>query len=370
MNSVAEKFIKMPDRQPPLKNRGIWLWMSKNLFSSKLNIFITLAIVFILYRTIPPIYNWLFVNSDWIGTSNQDCSREGACWVYINMKWYLYMYGFYPAEFYWRPNLAGILFFVFLIPFFIKSFKYKIPWLLFFLFGYPIIVFFILKGGTFGLEIVETTKWGGLMLTLFTAYVGILFALPLGLILALGRSSHLTIARFTSVMFIEFWRGVPLITILFMASNVFPLFFPTQLEVNKYLRAVIGIIFFQSAYVAEVIRGGLQAIPKGQLEASDSLGLSYWEKIFYIVLPQAIKIVIPSLVGASISLFKDTSLLLIIGIFDILTMVPVTSADSNWLGFELEGYVFVALIFWVFCYSMSRYSVYLEERFSIGHKKV
>ena len=279
------------------------------------------------------------------------------------------MYGFYPKELHWRPNLSAILFFVLLIPFFIKSFKYKTPWLFFFLFGYPIIVGFIILGGGLGFEPVNSTKVGGLTLTLFTAYIGILFALPLGVLLALGRSSSLPAARLFSVIFIEFWRGVPLITILFMASNVFPLFFPERFEVNKLLRAMLGIIFFQSAYVAEVSRGGLQAVPTGQIEAANSLGLSYWQKTFRIVLPQAIRIVIPSLVGASISLFKDTSLLLIIGILDVLTMVTTTTQDPFWIGFEMEGFVFVGLLFWLFCYSMSRYSVLLEERFAINKKK-
>lgn len=368
MATTPKKFIKIPDRLPPLGNRGIIYWLNENLFSSKLNWAMTITFVYLLYLIIPPLVDWMFIQADWTGENREACKKIGACWVYVGEKFNQYMYGFYPKELYWRPNLAGILFFVLLIPFFIKSFKYKIHWLIFFLFGYPIIVLFIILGGGLGFSSIPVTEVGGLTLTLFTAYIGILFALPIGLILALGRSSSLPAARLFSVIFIEFWRGVPLITILFMASNVFPLFFPVQFEVNKLFRAMLGIIFFQSAYVAEIIRGGLQAIPKGQIEAADSLGLGYWKKTFMIVLPQAIKIVIPSLVGSSISLFKDTSLFLIIGIFDVLTMVPVTTQDPYWLGFEVEGYVFVGLIFWFFCYSMSRYSVFLEGRFSVGKK--
>ena len=232
---------------------------------------------------------------------------------------------------------------------------------------FPFIAFFLLYGGSFGLEVVETHKWGGLSLTLVLALVGIVASLPIGIFLALGRRSEMTAVRSFCTVFIEMWRGVPLITILFMASVMLPLFVPEEIDFDKLLRALIGITLFQSAYMAEVIRGGLQAIPKGQYEAADALGLSYWKKMGLIVLPQALKIMIPGIVNTFIALFKDTSLVLIIGLFDLLAIVQAALSDPKWLGYSIEGYAFVAFVFWIFCFSMSRYSQYLERKLHTGH---
>ncbi len=205
------------------------------------------------------------------------------------------------------------------------------------------------------------------MLTLVVAAVGIIASFPIGIVLALGRQSDMPIVKTLCVGFIEFIRGVPLITILFMASVVLPLFFHDGIDFDKLLRALIGITLFQAAYIAEVIRGGLQAIPRGQYEAYKSLGLSYWQGMILIILPQALKISIPNLVGSFISLFKDTTLVLIIGLFDVLAMVTLTTSDSNWLGFEVEGYVFVTMIYWCCCFTMSRYSKAVERKFNTEH---
>ena len=209
----------------------------------------------------------------------------------------------------------------------------------------------------------------GLTLTLILAVVGITAALPIGTLLALGRRSRMPIVRSLSVVFIEFWRGVPLITVLFMSSVMLPLFVPQELTLDKLIRAMIGIIFFQSAYMAEVVRGGLQAIPKGQYEAAEALGLNYWKMMVLVVLPQALKLMIPGIVNTFIALFKDTSLVLIIGLFDLLAIVQAGLADPNWLGYSTEGYVFAGLVFWIFCYGMSKYSQYLERKLHTGHKK-
>jgi general L-amino acid transport system permease protein len=233
---------------------------------------------------------------------------------------------------------------------------------------FPCIAYGLLHGG-FGLRTVDTNLWGGLMLTLVLAVVGIAVALPFGILLALGRRSHMPIISSLSTVYIEFWRAVPLITVLFMASVMLPLFVAGEVEFDKLLRALIGIIMFQSAYVAEVVRGGLQAIPKGQYEAGDALGLSYWKVMGLIIMPQALKITIPSLVNTFISLFKDTSLVLIIGLFDLLAISKVALADPDWLGYSTEAYVFIALIFWMFCFGMSRYSIYLERKLHTGHKR-
>ncbi|EJC6608344.1 amino acid ABC transporter permease, partial [Escherichia coli] len=220
--------------------------------------------------------------------------------------------------------------------------------------------------GFFGLERVETRQWGGLTLTLIIASVGIAGALPWGILLALGRRSHMPIVRILSVIFIEFWRGVPLITVLFMSSVMLPLFMAEGTNIDKLIRALVGVILFQSAYVAEVVRGGLQALPKGQYEAAESLALGYWKTQGLVILPQALKLVIPGLVNTIIALFKDTSLVIIIGLFDLFSSVQQATVDPTWLGMSTEGYVFAALIYWIFCFSMSRYSQHLEKRFNTG----
>ena len=255
------------------------------------------------------------------------------------------------------------------IPLFIKAFPWK-AWLgAFILFGYPVIAFILFSGGMFGLEHVETSRWGGLTLTLILASVGMAASLPLGILLALGRRSNMPIVKAVSVIFIEFWRGVRLITVLFMSSVMLPLFLPEGTNFDKLLRAMIGITLFQSAYMAEVVRGGLQAIPKGQYEAAQALGLGYWRSMGLIILPQALKLVIPGIVNTFIALFKDTTLVLIIGLFDLLAMIEAALADPKWLGFAIEGLTFAAFIYWIFCFSMSRYSMSLERKLHTGHKR-
>jgi general L-amino acid transport system permease protein len=222
-------------------------------------------------------------------------------------------------------------------------------------------------GGLFGLSVVETHQWGGLMLTLVLALVGMVLSLPLGILLALGRRSQMPVVRAACVTYIELWRGVPLITVLFMASVMLPLFLPEGATLDKLLRAMIGIVLFQASYMAEVVRGGLQAIPKGQYEAAEALGLGYWQGIGLIILPQALKLVIPGIVNTFIALFKDTTLVLIIGLFDLLGIVQQAFADPNWLGYSVEGYLFAGLIYWAFCFSISRYSQALERELHRGH---
>jgi general L-amino acid transport system permease protein len=246
----------------------------------------------------------------------------------------------------------------------------KRTWLwLFFVNVYPFLIAILLYGGVFGLEVVETHKWGGLLVTLIIALIGIVVSLPIGVFLALGRRSEMPIIRSMCTVYIEVWRGVPLITVLFMASVMLPLFLSEGMETDKLIRALVGVVLFSAAYMAEVIRGGLQAIPSGQYEAADALGLSYWQKMRLIILPQALKITIPSIVNTFIGLFKDTSLVLIIGMFDVLGIGQSANTDPEWLGFAIESYVFVALVFWVFCFGMSRYSIWLENKLHTGHKR-
>ncbi len=360
-----------PDLPAPSNTTGIVAWLRKNLFATYVDTAVTLFIGYLIYLYIPPLIEWLFIDAVWSGTSREVCEVEnaGACWAFIDNRMSQFMYGFYPEDLLWRPNLAGLLFIALMIPLFIESFKYKFYLAGFLLTIYPIIAFFLIHGGSFGLEVVETNKWGGLMLTLILSAVGIVASLPLGIILALGRRSEMPIVKSVSVIYIEFWRGVPLITVLFMSSVMLPLFFSEGTDFDKLLRAMIGIILFQTAYMAEVIRAGLQAIPKGQYEAAQALGLSYWKSMFLIILPQALKLVIPGIVNTFIALFKDTTLVLIIGLFDLLAIIQQANSDTAWLGFDTEGYVFAAFVFWVFCFGMSRYSIALEEKLHTGHKR-
>jgi general L-amino acid transport system permease protein len=365
---MTDKVFKpSPDLPPPPNTIGIVAWMREHLFSNWFNSILTLLAAYILIVYGWAALDWAIFSADWIGSFRDDCSREGACWVFVGVRWQQFIYGFYPDEHLWRVDLVFLLSAIIIAWLAIERIPHK-KWVgLFALTGFPIISFFLLYGGL-GLEVVDTHKWGGLMLTLVVATVGIVAALPIGVVLALGRRAQMPIIRSLSTVFIEIWRGVPLITVLFMASVMLPLFTSGETDFDKLLRAMIGIVMFQSAYMAEVVRGGLQAIPKGQYEAAQALGLSYWKSMGLIILPQALKIMIPGIVNTFIALFKDTTLLLIIGLLDILAIVQSALADPAWLGFSVEGYVFVAFVFWVFCFGMSRYSQYLERKLNTGHR--
>ena len=372
-------------RKPPIFQIGAILWLRTNLFSSWVNGLLTLASLYLLYISIPPLLDWMVLSANFnFGTvnilgfeikfsevmaDNQNCGREAACWPYIYEKLYMYIYGFYPREESWRPDTVyGLTALLFVIVRLVRNYKYKNRVILSLIVAYPIVSYILLAGGFGLLPVVETHRWGGLLLTLVIASVGIIVSFPIGVVLALGRRSDLRVIKLFSTLFIEFIRAVPLITILFMASFVLPLFLESGNNFDKLLRALIGIALFQAAYFAEVVRGGLQAIPKGQYEAADAIGLSYLQKNALIILPQALKISIPNIVGASISLFTDTTLVLNIGLMDMLAMVNMTSQDPYWLGRETEGYVFVTMVMWVILYSMSRYSRKLEIRFNTENK--
>jgi general L-amino acid transport system permease protein len=358
-----------PDLPPPVTSVGLVGWLRANLFSSWSNSLVTLIAIYLLWTLLPPLLDWVIFSADWVGDSREDCDSGGACWVFVGVRFNQFMYGLYPESEYWRINLAAILIVLLVIPLFIERFRRKL-WLgLFILVGYPVIAFFLFSGGVFGLEHVETSRWGGLTLTLILASVGMAASFPLGVMLALGRRSSLPIVKSVSVVFIEFWRGVPLITVLFMSSVMLPLFLPEGTHFDKLLRAMIGITLFQSAYMAEVVRGGLAAIPKGQYEAAQALGLGYWRCMGLIILPQALKLVIPGIVNTFIALFKDTTLVLIIGLFDMLAMIEAALADPKWLGYAIEGLTFAAFVYWVFCFGMSRYSMALERKLHTGHAR-
>ncbi|UXY52003.1 amino acid ABC transporter permease [Pseudomonas tohonis] len=357
-----------PDQPPPSTVVGPVAWLRHNLFASPLHVVLTALSLYLLWLIVPPILNWAFIHATWTGTTRADCTGEGACWVFVQQRFGQFMYGFYPSELRWRVDVTVWLAIIGVAPLFLKRTPHKAFYGIGFLILYPLLAFWLLHGGL-GLQEVSTSRWGGLMLTLVIAYVGIAGALPLGILLALGRRSKLPAIKVICVTFIEFWRGVPLITVLFMSSVMLPLFLPEGMNLDKLLRALVMVIFFEAAYIAEVVRGGLQAIPKGQYEAAAGLGLGYWRSTALVILPQALKMVIPGIVNTFIALFKDTSLVIIIGLFDLLNSIKQATTDPKWLGMSTEGYVFAALVYWIFCFSMSRYSMRLEQKLNTGHKR-
>jgi general L-amino acid transport system permease protein len=337
-------------------------WLRRNLFSSPLNSALTLVAVYLLYAGLPPLVDWAIVDADWAGETRRDCAGEGACWVFVRARFWQFIYGFYPQAERWRVDVGFVVLIVCAAPLFAPRMPAK-GWIgLVLVLVYPWLAVALFAGGGFGLAPVETGRWGGLMVTLIVAGVGIAASLPVGVALALGRQSSMPVVRALCIAFIELWRGVPLITVLFMSAVMLPLFLPEGLTMDKLLRALIGVSLFAGAYMAEVVRGGLQAVPRGQYEAAAALGLGYWRMMIAVVLPQALRVVIPGIVNVFVALFKDTTLVLIIGLFDFLGIIKAALTDPEWLGFAVEGYVFAGLVFWMFCFSMSRYSARLERR--------
>jgi general L-amino acid transport system permease protein len=361
-------------RPAPHPTSGAWAWARKNLFSTPVDSVLTLLGMAFLFYTVPPLYNFFIGNAVFPGGTVDQCRLDnaGACWAYIAAEMNFFIYGFYDQPEHWRPNLVFALGALLLTPLLMPKMPFKRINAVLFLVVFPVVAYFLLHGGVFGLRVVPTEKWGGLLITLIISAVGITLSLPLGILLALGRQSKMPVIKMLSVGFIELVRAVPLITILFMASIMLPLFMPQGTTVDKLLRALVGVTLFTSAYMAEVVRGGLQAIPRGQYEAAASLGLGYWKRMFFIILPQALKHVIPGIVNSFISLFKDTSLVYIVGMKDLLEAVK-TKNDSalEWQSANtaITGYLFAAMVFWVFCFGMSRYSMYMERRLNTGYKR-
>lgn len=366
----------------PPSERGLYAWVRKNLIATPGDTILTILGILIVAWILPQVINWALLSAQWTGSDRTVCATvsqggiqpdgwSGACWAFVNAKFGQFMFGRYPIEERWRPILVAILFVALLVPMLIPRVPRKgLNAILLFL-VLPIVSFFLLLGGVFGLPHVETSLWGGLLVTLSLSFVGIAVSLPLGTVLALGRRSTMPIIKMLCVIFIETVRGIPLITVLFFVSVMLPLFLPEGVTFDKFLRALIGVSLFAAAYMAEVVRGGLQAIPKGQYEGADSLGLGYWQKMGLIVLPQALKLVIPGIVNTFIGMFKDTSLVLIISMFDLLGVVKQNFSDANWATPQTakSGLVFAAFVFWLFCFGMSRYSMYTERRLDTGYKR-
>lgn len=363
--------------EPPRASVGVPGWLRQRLFGSLLNSIVTLLSALLIAALVWPAIRFMLVDAVWQGASRTDCLAEtlgrpvGACWPFIAAKFAQFMYGFYPADQVWRVNLTYLLGVALLVPLLIPRVPYKSINAILFFGVFPVVAFYLLVGGVLGLTHVETRLWGGLLVTLVITFTGVIGSVPIGILLALGRRSTLPLLRGVCVVFIEFWRGVPLITVLFFATYMLPFFLPASWNLDALTLVLIGIVLFAGAYMAEVIRGGLQAIPRGQYEAAMALGLGYWRMMAFVVLPQALKLVIPGMVNSFIALFKDTTLVLVVAIFDLLGQLRASFADPNWATpvTLLTGFAFAGMIYFVVSFAMSRYAAYLERRLNTGHAR-
>jgi general L-amino acid transport system permease protein len=436
---------------PPIPSRALTR-LAASLFATPLNFVLTVLSVGVVLLVLPPFLNFMIFDATWHGTSRADClPNAGACWPFVKAKLGQYIYGFYPIEERWRPNLAFALGAILLAPLLVPSAPLKRLNSILFFGVYPVIAFVLLTGGNlnlrsfllgraidwqdivglsttaglrstfwvdfivssvamtilvtaiaallgnavrtalvvcatvfallgatlfvvdldFGLRSVETRAWGGFLVTMVVAVTGIVVSLPLGILLALGRRSELPVIRFFSIVFIEFWRGVPVVTVLFFATYMLPLFLPSGVSFDGLLRALIGVALFSAAYMAEVVRGGLQAIPRGQYEAAAALGLGYWRTMSTVILPQALSLVVPGIVNNFIGLFKDTTLVLIVAIFDLLGQLRASFSDPNWATpvTLYTGFAFAGIVYFVCCFAMSRYALFVERRVNVAGRR-
>jgi general L-amino acid transport system permease protein len=363
---------------PPAAMRGAVGWIRENLLSSKFNITLTILIALLFAWVIPDLVRFLLIDAVWSG-ADRDACREvvqhraiGACWPFVFERWPYFVYGSYPISERWRVDVFFVMLAIGVVWMLWLGAPRRDLGSVYFFVVVPVSAFILLTGWRLiGLMPVDTSLWGGIMVTIVVAWVGIVVSLPLGIALALGRRSHMPAVRLFSVIFIEFVRGVPLVTVLFMASVMLPLFVPEHLSPDKLLRALVGIALFASAYMAEVVRAGLQAIPKGQFEGAMAVGLSYSQMMRLIILPQALKITIPNIVNTYIGLFKDTTLVFIVGIFDFLHTVEVSRIDPKWATpvTSTTGYAVAAIFYLIFCYAMSRYARATEARLSKAEKR-
>jgi general L-amino acid transport system permease protein len=362
---------------PPVAMRGALGWVRENLLSSKFNIILTILIALLFLWIVPDLIKFLLINAVWTGADRDACRevvqhREiGACWPFVWERWSYFVYS-YPIPDRWRVDVFFVMLAIGVVWLLWLRAPRRDIGLFYFFIVLPISSFILLTGWrAIGLEPVDTVLWGGILVTIVVASVGIVVSLPFGILLALGRRSRMPAVRLFSVMFIEFVRGVPLVTVLFMASVMLPLFVPEELSPDKLLRALVGIALFASAYMAEVVRAGLQAIPKGQFEGAMAVGLSYSQMMRLIILPQALKITIPNIVNTYIGLFKDTTLVFIVGIFDFLHTVEVSRIDPKWATpvTSTTGYAVAAMFYLVFCYAMSRYARATEDRLAKAERR-
>ncbi len=360
------------DPQPPPSSlTGPIAWLRENLFSTPFNIAVTILIGLFLAWIVPDLIRFLFTQAIWSGVDREAClitaerPEVGACWPFVAERLPYFIYGSYPIPERWRVDVFFVMLTVGIVWILWLNAPRRDIGMTYAFIILPIVSFILLSGWpAIGLRTVDTTLWGGVLVTIVVSAVGIVFSLPIGILLALGRQSNMPAVKLFSVIFIEFVRGVPLVTVLFMASVMLPLFVPEHLSPDKLLRALIGIAMFASAYMAEVVRAGLAAIPKGQFEGAQAMGLGYWQMMRLIILPQALKITIPNIVNTYIGLFKDTTLVFIVGIFDLLRTIEVARIDPKWAAPSTSptGYVVAAAFYLIFCYGMSRYAQATEKR--------
>jgi general L-amino acid transport system permease protein len=363
---------------PPREGAGIFGALRANLFSSPGNIALTLLCILFIAWVLPPFVRFFVIDAVWSGTDRDAClassiqPHPGACWAFVRVWFSYFVYGFYPASERWRVDL------------FFLALAFAIAWAswlsaprrdlaaIYFFIVLPILSFFLLHGApAIGLAVVPTTLWGGMLVTVVVSAVGMVLSLPLGILLALARRSELPIVKLVAVGFVEFVRGVPLITVLFMASVMLPLFVPEPRAPDKLVRALVGVALFASAYMAEVVRAGLAAVPRGQYEAGRALGLTYWRMMTLVILPQALRVTLPNIVNTFVGLFKDTTLVFVVGIFDFLRTIEAARADPTWAApnIPVTGYAFAALFYFICCYGMSRYARGVEARLTRGLRR-
>ena len=370
LSYVRQEILKAAP--PPMRVHGVWPWMRANLFGSVGDTILSIVGAVIALWVIIPLLQWTLFDATWSGT-RETCAANtvGACWAFVKANFGQFIYGRYPDPERWRVNLFFVLMAAGIIPLAIPSAPFKGWNLLYIYVVFPVVGGILLVGGVFGRPLVETQVWGGLFLTLVVSYVGMAMSLPLGILLALGRRSKMPAVHYVCLFFIELCRGVPLITVLFMAGILLPLFLPTGVNFDKLLRALLGLSLFAAAYMAEVIRGGLQAIPKGQFEGAMAVGLNYPQMMRLIILPQALKITIPNIVNTFIGLFKDTTLVSIVGLFDFLTAIEASRVDPKWAAptTSTTGYAVAAIFYFIFCYGMSRYARATEARLAKAERR-
>ena len=358
---TAMIFEPIAARPAPIKTEGPLAWIKSNLFGNVWTSLGTIAIALVLLSVVPRFLSWALINAVWAKDYEACHNAAGACWGVVAEKFRIIIFGRFPFEEQWRPLVAALALLGLLIVSCMRAFwkpQLGILWVL------VLALFFtLMSGGAFGLSKVDTDRWGGLPLTLLLASLSMSMAFPIALVIALGRRSKLPAIRSVCTVYVELIRGVPLISVLFMASFMFPLLMPQGFSIDVLVRVLAGITLFAAAYMAEVIRGGLQAVPKGQIEAAATLGLSYWQTQRKIVLPQALAMVVPGIMNNFISTFKDTSLVTIVSLYELTgAMSLALNSDSNWRPFKIEGYLFIALIYFIFCFSMSRYSMWIEKQ--------
>lgn len=364
---MSAVFHPIAPRPAPVRTRGLVPWVRKNLFGDWKSGVTTIALLALAVIYLPGAANWVIFRAVF-EPNLQECGAArgvGACWGVVAEKYRLIILGRYPFEEQWRPVVATLLLLALLVVSCTRRFWR--PWLAPLWVAVLVVFFFLMRGGVPGLTAVTTDLWGGLPLTIMLATLSIVLAFPISIVVALGRRSKLPAIRTLCTVYIELVRGVPLISLLFMASFLFPLFMPVGKSPDVLLRVLAGLTLFAAAYLAETVRGGLQAIPKGQIEAAESLGLTYWQAQRKIVLPQALAIVVPSVMNSFIAIFKDTSLVTIVSLYELTgSMQLALSSDANWRPYKVEGYVFIALIYFAFCFAMSRYSLWIEKSVSLS----